>query len=242
MGISSDIEFYDKWHQEILSGENALKTEERQRLLRALMVGTNEPYLVVGCGSNNELTIIPLEAKAIGIDISHLALQDTRRLSPEHLYVVADAARLPFRKNAFKTIVCSEVIEHVRKADQALSEFRRIIQPSGQLILSTPNWVSFYGIARYMGRIILRRDLTSGDQPYDRWSTKWSLREQLLKARFNPSMWIGLWFFPPFGKGRYRLPDRLIVPFLHLLLPLERRLRHLMDWVGHILVTQARPN
>ena len=135
--------------------------------------------------------------------------------------------------------MCSEVIEHVRDSDRALGEFWRLLDTGDRLILTTPNWLSFYGVARAVGRFLLRKDFTSGDQPYDRWSTKRSLKAQLQRVGFQPVAWLGMWFFPPFGKGRYRLPDRLIVPLCRALMPIDRRLRPVLPSFGHGLCVLA---
>lgn len=236
MGLNKDdIEFYDKWHQRDLSGENALKSHERQRLLGELLMKASDPLLVVGCGSANEMRVIPDGMRAIGIDISSAAIRKSRLSFPQYSYVVADAARLPFSSSCkIKSIVCSEVIEHVRNSQQALRDFYRVLEADGKLYLTTPNWISFYGLARAMVRLF-GKDLTSGDQPYDEWSTKKSLATQLEGVGFTSLRWVGLWFFPPFGKGDIRIPNRFVVPFIRFLMPLERRIRRLLPSLGHVV-------
>jgi SAM-dependent methyltransferase len=174
--------------------------------------------------------------EVIGIDISSTAVAQARSQFPQHSYVIADAARLPFGSSwRIETIICSEVIEHLQNPHQALVEFRRLMKVDGRLYLTTPNWISFYGLARAMARLLLGRDFTSGDQPRDRWSTRTSLGAQLRRAGFTPVQWLGLWFFPPFGKGDARIPDRFVVPTLRLLIPLERKLRRVLPSLAHIL-------
>lgn len=233
--LQEDIEFYDRWHQDTLRGENELKTRERQSVLRSIVLEAEGPFLVVGCGGADEMSVIPNGARAIGMDISRTAVAMSRTAAPHHHYIVADAAHLPFRASSVRTVVCSEVIEHVRESQRALSEFFRVQNAEGVLVLTTPNWQSFYGLARLAGRFLLRRDFTSGDQPYDRWSTKRSLRTQLIAANFAPETWLGFWFFPPFGKGKYRVPERLLTAFLRGIMPLERWLRTRLPSLGHVL-------
>jgi SAM-dependent methyltransferase len=40
---------------------------------------------------------------------------------------------------AFDLIVCTQVLEHVRRPDEALTELRRILKPGGHLILALPH-------------------------------------------------------------------------------------------------------
>ncbi len=54
--------------------------------------------------------------------------------------LIADAcAPLPFRDGAFGTVLCMEGIEHFENQTGFLRECARVLQPSGRLILTTPN-------------------------------------------------------------------------------------------------------
>lgn len=53
------------------------------------------------------------------------------------------AGRLPFADGSFDVVIAGEVIEHVPHPDLMLSEIRRILSPSGTLVLSTPNIVGW---------------------------------------------------------------------------------------------------
>lgn len=52
--------------------------------------------------------------------------------------VFADAACLPFGGNCIDTVLCLEVIEHVRDPNGMLAEMARVLRPGGQLHLSMP--------------------------------------------------------------------------------------------------------
>jgi hypothetical protein len=66
-----------------------------------------------------------------------------------------------------------------------------------------------------------------------------SLKAQLERGGFYPSRWVGIWFFPPFGKGNFRLPDWLVIPLLRILMPLDRLLRSVFPSLGHVLSVLA---
>jgi ubiquinone/menaquinone biosynthesis C-methylase UbiE len=133
MTARSDTEFYDEYHQCSVTAEDELKIRERQATLRKLLANARGPVLVVGCGSVGEMSVTPRGVKALGIDISSVAVEKSRLTFPQYTYVVADAVRLPFKDAQFKTILCSEVIEHVRHSDRALAEFWRVLDTYGCL-------------------------------------------------------------------------------------------------------------
>src|SRR5947209_6564692 len=46
---------------------------------------------------------------------------------------------LPYAAGEFDYVTCVEGIEHIENPQQAVREFRRILRPEGNLIISTPN-------------------------------------------------------------------------------------------------------
>ncbi len=49
-----------------------------------------------------------------------------------------DARNLPFRRNAFDLVICSEVLEHIPDHEAAISELIRVLKPGGDLAVSVP--------------------------------------------------------------------------------------------------------
>ena len=49
-----------------------------------------------------------------------------------------DGSKLPFADNAFDSILCTEVFEHVEKLDDVLDELYRVLKPGGRMIVTTP--------------------------------------------------------------------------------------------------------
>jgi SAM-dependent methyltransferase len=75
----------------------------------------------------------------VAADVEHDLLR-ARRAEHRHVqWVVAPAAPLPFRKESFHAVFAGELIEHLLDPREGLAEFRRVLQPSGVLILTTPN-------------------------------------------------------------------------------------------------------
>ena len=54
-------------------------------------------------------------------------------------FAQGDVSSLPFRSGSFDVVVAFEVIEHLENWQGFLTEVERVLEPSGQLIVSTPN-------------------------------------------------------------------------------------------------------
>lgn len=99
------------------------------------MVRSPGGILDIGCGSSKIIQAFP---GAVGLDIQ---LKKLRFLQRRHTRLVRGSAfKLPFADASFRTVICSEVIEHIPFADSLFDEFRRVLQPDGALILGTPDY------------------------------------------------------------------------------------------------------
>lgn len=99
----------------------------------------------IGCASGRQLFGIAKKIKqGVGTDIAQSFIDAAEAYKKEHGYnnisfQVALIESLPFMDNAFDSILCSEVLEHVHDKDVALKELIRITKPGGHLIITTPN-------------------------------------------------------------------------------------------------------
>jgi len=53
----------------------------------------------------------------------------------------ADITRLPFRKNVFDLVICSEVLEHIPDQERAVHEIIRVLKPGMNLAVSVPRYL-----------------------------------------------------------------------------------------------------
>lgn len=56
----------------------------------------------------------------------------------KHVDVFCDACALPFRGDAFDTVLCTEVLEHVADPQKCVNELARVLKTGGHVILSAP--------------------------------------------------------------------------------------------------------
>ena len=57
---------------------------------------------------------------------------------------------LPYENKSFNLITCVEVLEHLKKPYNAISEISRILKPNGIAIITTPNIMNWYSRFRFL--------------------------------------------------------------------------------------------
>lgn len=96
--------------------------------------------LDVGCGEGftlKKLHELKIGDKLSGIDYSEDAIGLGKKAYPYLDLKRADIYKLPFKDNSFDLIICTEVLEHLEKPQEALKEIERI--GSKYFVLSVPN-------------------------------------------------------------------------------------------------------
>jgi ubiquinone/menaquinone biosynthesis C-methylase UbiE len=114
--------------------------ERRLAFLRG-WVRAGDRALDVGSGAG-DFTAALAEAGAvpIGVEVAEAALTRARRRHPDRDFrLVPLDGPLPFQDGSFELVWASEVIEHVTDTARWLSEVRRVLVPSGRLLLTTPS-------------------------------------------------------------------------------------------------------
>lgn len=148
----------------------------KQRLMNWVKPGPGHSILDVGCGAGYFLCLIRdiyrkqgHEPHLSGIDISTAQLSYmARRMVKEGVQdaniVHANSEYLPFADRSFDLVTCSEVIEHVRNPERALSEMQRVLKPTGQVLVSTPSMTAEKGWNILLGPVAAMVKLLKGYQ------------------------------------------------------------------------------
>ncbi|TKX86569.1 class I SAM-dependent methyltransferase [Halorubrum sp. SS5] len=101
--------------------------------------GTITEYLVDKYDRVRALDIVPNES-----------INSVRKKNKSIDFTLGKLPHLPFKSDKFDMVVCSEVLEHVKKENQesSIEELSRVVSSSGVVILSTPNPRSIHEITR----------------------------------------------------------------------------------------------
>jgi len=102
---------------------------------RILDVGCGDAYLVAQTSEfANEIIGIDSEPRAV--ELANQLLHDRRNCSVIH----GDCYHLPFEDSSFDVVLLTDVIEHLKDPGACLDSIRRVLRPTGVLILTTPKW------------------------------------------------------------------------------------------------------
>ncbi len=191
----------------------AYEQNARQEAILSLI---NSHYMIgldAGCGNGRDFNMLLQHTRnVVGIDFSNKMVSTARikvDKSPDRRRIdltIGDVGRLPFRDSLVDLIVCLEVLEHMPGWLQALDEFSRALRPEGELIISTPNKLSIYGLTRYLGR-----RLFGSGHPYDKWKSYFQLRTALEHAGFTVIGVRGACYLP--GDFSYYQPFKQVIIF-----------------------------
>ena len=118
--------WYEHWHRYAFVAANF-------RGLRMLDAACGEGY--------GSFMLAQRASQVTGIDISADAVEHARERYPsENLtFVHGSVTELPLPDSCVDVVVSFETIEHLSSQREMLAEFRRVLTPSGVLVISSPN-------------------------------------------------------------------------------------------------------
>ncbi len=239
---SNHRRFYEDFHTHApeMNRNEILKEQTRMNVLKELMRSQDKGRIAVaGCGAGRDVTVV--ERKLIAFDLSYAAVKRSQEAHGDNSYFVASISCIPLKDGVINCVVCSEVIEHTAEPERAMREFQRVLRRGGTLVLTTPNWISWYGLARKIVEWVTRTSITAAHQPIDHWYTPRSLR-RLVEPYFKVKKWRGIWYYPPIGRRDALLPIAITYFFMSILHPVNLLLSRLLPGLGHCLGIVCQKN
>ncbi len=156
-------------------------TRHLHRYVWAGEVVAGRRVLDLASGEGFGAAILARSASSVtGVDIDERSVEHSR-LNYEVLelsFEVADARELSmFDDDAFEAVVAFEMIEHVENQSRVLDEIRRVLQPDGILIISTPDRDAYHEV--------------TPDNPFHEHELDRGEFAELLRARFARAAMFG---------------------------------------------------
>jgi SAM-dependent methyltransferase len=120
-------------------------TAESHEIPKLLRLSSSSSVLEIGCGSGGYAVHLAkrIGCQVVGLDINAegvrnaQALADKDKLGPRAKFEQCDVSqRLPVEDNAFDAIYSNDVLCHVPRRSQVLSDLRRVLKPGGRLLFS----------------------------------------------------------------------------------------------------------
>jgi SAM-dependent methyltransferase len=138
--------------------------------------------LDLGCGDGTFLAMLMKEARApahgVGAEITDDLVNDCNdRLGdvPNLSFVSTSELDTAEHEHAYDGVFCMEVLEHVINEDSVLDQLRRLVAPSGKILLSVPVEIGFPLLVKQTARRVAGW-MGVGDYPG---TTPYSVRELL---------------------------------------------------------------
>lgn len=99
-------------------------------------VGPADTVVEVGSGTGGFLAEFEGKARLlVGVDLTAAMLAEARSRHPSILGVNADGARLPFRARSVGLVASAQAFHHIAEPLPVLHEMRRVLKPSGRLLI-----------------------------------------------------------------------------------------------------------
>ncbi|MBL7129849.1 MAG: class I SAM-dependent methyltransferase [Candidatus Omnitrophica bacterium] len=198
--------FYERFAGEFDKATYAYDRRKRLKIIFENLLGQDtlkdKLLLDVGCGTGDfSKRAHELGARVISLDLGVNLLYRTKQKCPQAMLSVGDLLSLPFPKEKFDVIVCTEVIEHTSSAFQCLYELHRVLKKRGIVVITMPNKFWYFSI------IIAQKLRLRPYEGYENWLTPGELKRGLQEVDFEIKEFFGFNIFPFIFRETYKIID-----------------------------------
>jgi SAM-dependent methyltransferase len=164
--------------------------------------------LEIGCGAGNLLLQATVAGSyPVALDLSMQALTFVRSRLKEIESTVdvpsgfsctqAIGEYLPFEEDSFDCVLLSEVIEHLEAPQISIREAMRALCPGGRLLITTPNYRSFWPLMEWAVDRMNMAPKMAGEQHISRFHPS-SLKKMLVEAGLSMEYAGSIYSLSPF--------------------------------------------
>lgn len=173
----------DKLYEET---DESLENQFRQKALNSLVIKHIKGRTVfeVGCGSGTllkELLIKGYQVSGCDISITQCNLAKKRLKKPNLIYNISLENTYKWERK-FDTVICLDVLEHIKDDRSAFKQLFRLVKSSGRLIILVPAFPQLW----------TERDVKYGH--YRRY-TKETLKKLFISNKFHKTISLRYWNF-----------------------------------------------
>ena len=177
------------------------------RLIRPHLKADSK-LLEIGCGAGNLLLQAAVhDSYPVALDLAKQALTFVRsRLceamsgseAPRDFMCIQSIGELlPLASDSFECILLSEVIEHLEVPQISIREASRVLRPGGRLLVTTPNYRSFWPLMERAVDMLNMAPKMAGEQHISRFHPN-SLKRLLVESRLQIEYFGTIYFLSPF--------------------------------------------
>src|SRR3989304_4722630 len=165
--------------------------------MKMAKLSKKDTVLEIGCGTGFQILAIKKKCKIYyGVDFSRKAIAVCKKKygKSRAKFFLANAEKLPFKEEFFDIIFLIDTFSHFVFPEKILKEVKRVLKPTGRLVISVQNENSFFGILKK----IFPTQAKAVSPLIDRWYDKISIAKFLTKNDFRIIDVRGSFFLPPF--------------------------------------------
>jgi O-antigen biosynthesis protein len=119
-----------------------IELEHLHRYLQACEIADGKDVLDIACGEGYGSAMLAGKAKSVvGVDISTDAINHARMRynEPNINFLVGSCANIPIPDASIDLVVSFETLEHHDQHEMMMQEIKRVLRPSGVLLISSPD-------------------------------------------------------------------------------------------------------
>jgi len=137
-------EYFDEWTEEY-TPEVAVQSSDEKRYALLREISSCDGFVLdVGCGDREPLFVCN-QKNGVAFDFSVKALKNLREKGFKGHLVLGSVSNLPFKKGAFQSAICSEVIEHFPTSRHVKDCIKELARVSACFVITTPDKDSLHG-------------------------------------------------------------------------------------------------